>query len=96
MPSPTHTCLSEPSGTPAGLDNNVSVQHVSDASYIQDSEHATPTDGVPALTEENNVDGRDQALESHEVIELQIFSEKKAWIQEKIKVSVLNCRKFHD
>jgi len=28
-----------------------------------------------------------QALESHEVIELQTFSERKAWIEAKIKVS---------
>ncbi len=31
-----------------------------------------------------------QALESHEVIELQAFSERKEWIMEKIKVSILN------
>ena len=29
--------------------------------------------------------GEDQALESHEVIELQTFSERKAWIEDKIK-----------
>ena len=28
-------------------------------------------------------------LESHEVIELQTFSERKAWIEDKIKVSIL-------
>ena len=33
-----------------------------------------------------NVEGEEQALESHEVIELQTFSERKAWIEEKIKV----------
>ena len=27
----------------------------------------------------------EEALESHEVIELQLFSERKAWIEEKIK-----------
>ena len=31
-------------------------------------------------------EGEEQALESHEVIELQTFSERKAWIEEKIKV----------
>jgi hypothetical protein len=36
-------------------------------------------------TNENG--GEEQALESHEVIELQTFSERKAWIEEKIKVS---------
>jgi hypothetical protein len=39
--------------------------------------------------------GEEQALESHEVIELQTFSERKAWIEDKIKVGVLvsNCAK---
>lgn len=32
-------------------------------------------------------EGEEQALESHEVIELQTFSERKAWIEEKIKVT---------
>lgn len=30
--------------------------------------------------------GEEQALELHEVIELQTFSERKAWIEKKIKV----------
>lgn len=33
--------------------------------------------------------GEEQALESHEVIELQTFSERKTWIEEKIKVTFL-------
>lgn len=39
--------------------------------------------------------GEEQALESHEVIELQTFSERKAWIEDKIKVciSVMNPTK---
>jgi len=32
------------------------------------------------------VEREDQSLESHEVIELQTFSERKAWIEEKIRV----------
>ncbi len=35
------------------------------------------------------VERKDQSLESHEVIELQTFSERKAWIEEKIRVLVL-------
>jgi hypothetical protein len=35
-------------------------------------------------------DGEEEALESHEVIELQQFSERKAWIEEKIKVNVIH------
>jgi len=38
--------------------------------------------------EEGNIDP-EEALESHEVIELQTFSERKAWIEEKIKVTPL-------
>jgi hypothetical protein len=90
MSSPTGA--SESSGTLTGQDNNVSsVQQGLDASLIQDAEQIVPPEGVPASTEE---DSRDQALESHEVIELQIFSEKKAWIQEKIKVFVHNSHKI--
>jgi len=37
------------------------------------------------MTNENG--DEEQALESHEVIELQTFSERKAWIEEKIKVN---------
>jgi hypothetical protein len=35
------------------------------------------------------VEREDQSLESHEVIELQTFSERKAWIEEKIRVGFL-------
>lgn len=38
------------------------------------------------VKESNPVEREDQSLESHEVIELQTFSERKAWIEEKIKV----------
>ena len=35
--------------------------------------------------------GEEETLEWHEVIELQAFSERKAWIEEKIKVQYLRC-----
>lgn len=38
-------------------------------------------------------DTEKETLESHEVIELQAFSERKAWIEEKIKAS-LHCSSF--
>lgn len=38
-------------------------------------------------------DTEKETLESHEVIELQAFSERKAWIEEKIKVS-FRCTSF--
>ena len=40
-------------------------------------------------TEDTSEQGGDQPLESHEVMELQAFSERKEWIMEKIKVSIL-------
>jgi len=50
------------------------------------------------ISSDNNIisrRGEEQALESHEVIELQTFSERKAWIEDKIKVGalVVNCAK---
>jgi len=43
---------------------------------------------LTAASEHSNKpeDGEEQALDSHQVIELQKFSERKAWIEEKIKV----------
>jgi hypothetical protein len=35
-------------------------------------------------------DSEGQALEAQEVIELQIFSERKAWIEEKIRVHMIS------
>lgn len=40
-------------------------------------------------SEETSERSGEQALESHEVMELQAFSERKEWIMEKIKVSIL-------
>ena len=40
--------------------------------------------------EETAERGGDQPLESHEVMELQAFSERKEWIVEKIKVRIHN------
>ena len=42
-----------------------------------------------AASDENSEQNSEQPLESHEVIELQAFSERKEWIGEKIKVRVL-------
>lgn len=38
--------------------------------------------------EETSEQSGEQPLESHEVMELQAFSERKEWIMEKIKVSI--------
>ena len=46
-----------------------------------------------AISSDNNIissGGEQQALESHEVIELQTFSERKAWIEDKIKVGAFD------
>jgi len=39
-------------------------------------------------SEETSEPSGEQPLESHEVMELQAFSERKEWIMEKIKVSI--------
>jgi hypothetical protein len=44
----------------------------------------------PASEETPEQRSGEQALESHEVMELQAFSERKEWIMEKIKVGILN------
>lgn len=41
---------------------------------------------LPEVPTKARAGGDEEALESHQVIELQIFSERKAWIEEKIKV----------
>lgn len=43
----------------------------------------------------NPHNSEEEALESHEVIELQAFSERKAWIEEKIKVGISAWRSVH-
>ncbi|RXW21160.1 hypothetical protein EST38_g4694 [Candolleomyces aberdarensis] len=49
-------------------------------------ESTTPDHGPSTSKQEaGGGDPEEQALESHEVIELQTFSERKAWIEEKIK-----------
>jgi hypothetical protein len=45
-------------------------------------------------SEETSERGAEQPLESHEVVELQAFSERKEWIMEKIKVGILNTHPF--
>jgi len=59
----------------------------SSTSTVQDSIPGSQTASttVPAHVIQG---GEEQALESHEVIELQKFSERKAWIEEKIKVVI--------
>lgn len=44
--------------------------------------------------EESSERSAEQPLESHEVMELQAFSERKEWIMEKIKVGILNTQPF--
>jgi hypothetical protein len=56
---------------------------------------AYPTHDIPSsppTAQQNTTGGEEQALESHEVIELQTFSERKAWIEEKIKVNLVLLR----
>lgn len=73
----------ESSGTVAGPDN------FTPNSQTSHSSSATPSSKLPTPTPEEEEQApaeEEQALESHEVIELQTFSERKAWIEDKIKV----------
>lgn len=68
---------SESSGTLNAHDDNIN----------SNSQFALDKSSAPTEQSQLTQDGEEQALESHEVIELQEFSERKAWIEEKIKVS---------
>jgi len=60
------------------------VDQIFASKEVPDSSNGVSTiDHFPELVKS----GEEQALESHEVIELQTFSERKAWIETKIKVS---------
>lgn len=70
------------------------VSNTEDAAHILDVGLEALALNSAAGSEGNN--GEEQALESHEVIELQSFSERKTWIEEKIKVSIKYHRGFSD
>ncbi|KAK0453395.1 hypothetical protein EV421DRAFT_1763934 [Armillaria borealis] len=73
MPTDAPVIISgESSGTVAALEEQAAV----DA-------HTNPNESD--ATQSKSTGGEEQALESHEVIELQTFIERKAWIEEKIK-----------
>jgi len=66
---------------------NQADNEAEDAGLVPD----TPLDlqtGRESTSPTHENDDEEQALESHEVIELQTFSERKAWIEEKIRVSL--------
>jgi hypothetical protein len=71
------TKLGQASGTPTARDDGI----------MQDSQLHSDVSPEPSV-EQPTSPTEEQALESHEVIELQTFSERKAWIEEKIKVNL--------
>jgi hypothetical protein len=75
----------QPQVSPSDLASGTLVKQEDSLSGISElaSGHLQ-TESAP-MTNENG--DEEQALESHEVIELQTFSERKAWIEEKIKVN---------
>ena len=66
---------------PLGLMNHDSIEDL-----LAPRHHPPQNPG----SEEASQQGGEQALETHEVMELQAFSERKEWIMEKIKVGILN------
>lgn len=77
VPTLPTNALIEPSGT---LDQ---VHHTAPP---QSNGSTTNTLPVERTVSSKSTDSEGQALEWHEVIELQAFSERKVWIEEKIKV----------
>jgi hypothetical protein len=84
------------SGDPTELSGMFTKRDDNVPSTTQTSDIAQPPSSDPDATQaaqnsattnaEPREAGEEQALESHEVIELQLFSERKAWIEEKIQV----------
>ena len=61
--------------------------------WLVNKEHLGSLEVSEAISSDNSIvlsGGEQQALESHEVIELQTFSERKAWIEDKIKVGAFD------
>lgn len=56
--------------------------------------NALPNPQTDFISKTNEHEDDEQALESHEVIELQTFSDRKHWIEEKIKVRSIVPRAF--
>ncbi|CCL99169.1 uncharacterized protein FIBRA_01184 [Fibroporia radiculosa] len=78
--------MTEPASTTASLEAMISgTLNINDARHHNDSEHAVNEPAPPGSPVESHTREDEQALEWHEVIELQAFSERKAWIEEKIK-----------
>jgi len=73
-------------------DQTTETGQVPSVPVLVNKEHLTSLEVSEAISSDNIVvstGGEEQALESHEVIELQTFSERKAWIEDKIKVGTL-------
>jgi len=68
--------------------SDISVTESSGTTVTHDlrSTNGLLSDASKSDTQVAQSDGEEQALESHEVIELQTFSERKAWIEQKIEV----------
>jgi hypothetical protein len=60
------------------------------STLLVNKEQLASLEGSETISSDNNSEGEQQALESHEVIELQTFSERKAWIEDKIKVGAFD------
>ncbi|KAG6334387.1 hypothetical protein ID866_4708 [Astraeus odoratus] len=73
----------------AAAHNAAPSEHTPDiaSGMVVSNQALTGSESQDTRSEENcsSQDPEEEALESHEVIELQAFSERKAWIEEKIK-----------
>lgn len=75
------------------MSNQTTEPEASTVPVLVNKEQLASLEVSEAISSDNNIvssEGEQQALESHEVIELQTFSERKAWIEDKIKVGAFD------
>ena len=75
------------------MSDQTTEPEVSTVPVLVNKEQLASLKDSEAISSDNNIvssEGEQQALESHEVIELQTFSERKAWIEGKIKVGTFD------
>ncbi|KAJ3803159.1 hypothetical protein GGU11DRAFT_305942 [Lentinula aff. detonsa] len=84
-PTPIPIPRDDSSGTVASQADSAQIDS-RDSVYSVYPENEFPQVQVPTTKPKPRAEGDEEALESHQVIELQIFSERKAWIEDKIKI----------
>ena len=75
--------------TPPGVEEAGPLTHVNhDSLETSHPPHLSPSQNPDMEETAKHASSGEQPLESHEVMELQAFSERKEWIMEKIEVRI--------